>query len=360
MADKLHVPGAPQVIVPFSRPSSPGPRSPQVGWIGLGAMGYPMARNFVNKRPAHPAGNAPLLVWNRIVSKSQQLQKELGEANVHIAQNVGHIAVESDIIVTSLGSDEAVKLIYEQFVQALKDAPSKTRLFVETSTIYPTLAGELDKIISSIPHSHLITSPVFGAKPVAERGDLIIAMSGDYHSKREAAHLFVPAIGRKVIDLGENIEKAPTFKLLGNSLLLGAIEIISEAHTLGEKTGISSELVHEIMQDLLNPQALERFSDKIVRDEFDGTQGFSIDGGIKDASHIRRLSTQYNAPMPAIDVAHQHLITARALHQNNVQNGTAPFQVLDWLGLAAGTRLGAGIDPLDSKKHSKVVPEEED
>lgn len=31
--------------------------------------------------------------------------------------------------------------------------------------------------------------------------------------------------------------------------------------------------------------------------------------------HIRRLTTTFNSPMPCIDVAHQHLITARALHQ---------------------------------------------
>lgn len=69
------------------------------------------------------------------------------------------------------------------------------------------LAGELDGLISKNPHSHLITSPVFGAPPAADKAQLIIIMSGDYRSKKEVAHLLVPAIGRKVVDVGGNIEK---------------------------------------------------------------------------------------------------------------------------------------------------------
>jgi 3-hydroxyisobutyrate dehydrogenase-like beta-hydroxyacid dehydrogenase len=91
--------------------------------------------------------------------------------------------------------------------------------------IHPKVAGQLDKLISQISHCHLVTSPVFGAPTAADKADLIIAMSGDYRSKKEVAHLFVPAIGRKVYDLGGNLEKAPTFKLIGNSLILGCLEV---------------------------------------------------------------------------------------------------------------------------------------
>lgn len=67
--------------------------------------------------------------------------------------------------------------------------------------------GELDKLISSIPHSRLITCPVFGPPAAAEKSELVIIMSGDYRSKKEIAYLLVPAVGRKIIDLGGNVEK---------------------------------------------------------------------------------------------------------------------------------------------------------
>ena len=68
-------------------------------------------------------------------------------------------------------------------------------------------SGELDQLVSSIPHVRFITSPVFGNPAVADKAQLLIIMSGDYRSKKELAYLLVPAIGRKVIDLGENITK---------------------------------------------------------------------------------------------------------------------------------------------------------
>lgn len=86
-------------------------------------------------------------------------------------------------------------------------------------------------------------------------------MAGDYRSKKEAAYLLVPAVGRKVIDLGGNLEKgveillpvklfmrliralAPILKLIGNSLILGIIEVMSESITMGEKAGIGAPAV---------------------------------------------------------------------------------------------------------------------
>ena len=67
--------------------------------------------------------------------------------------------------------------------------------------------AELDSIISSIPHTHFITGPVFGPPSAAVKGDLILVLSGDYRSKKVVAHLSVPAMARKAMDLGGNIEK---------------------------------------------------------------------------------------------------------------------------------------------------------
>lgn len=67
--------------------------------------------------------------------------------------------------------------------------------------------GELDNLISSMPHARFITCPVFGAPAAAAKGLLIAVMSGDYRSKKEVAYLLVPAVARKIVDLGGNVEK---------------------------------------------------------------------------------------------------------------------------------------------------------
>ena len=68
-------------------------------------------------------------------------------------------------------------------------------------------SGELDNLISSVPHTRLITCPVFGPPAAAAKGALIAVMSGDYRSKKEVAYHLVPAVARKIIDLGGNVEK---------------------------------------------------------------------------------------------------------------------------------------------------------
>ena len=65
-------------------------------------------------------------------------------------------------------------------------------------------------------------------------------------------------------------------------------------------------------------------------------------------SHIRRLTSELNSPMPVIDIAHQHMLTARAGHISKVQQGTSKFEVLDWGALISGVRVSAGLSATGS------------
>ncbi|KAK7695111.1 hypothetical protein QCA50_002301 [Cerrena zonata] len=339
---------------PFSRPQSPH-NSLQIGFVGLGAMGYPMAKNLAKARPGHFS----LLVWNRTKSKAEQLVKEVGGDKVHIADDLAEVARDCDIIFTNLASDAVVKSVFLEFEAALKTAQfTRHKIFVETSTVFPSLAGELDTLISSTHHASLVMAPVFGRPHAAEAAQLLIVMAGDYRSKKEIAHILIPAVGRKVIDLGGNLEKAPTFKLIGNSLILGTLEVLAEVFTLGEKSGIPTSQVFGLIKELMPAPTIINYAEKMSHDLFDGTQGFAIDGGVKDSTHIRRLATELNSPMPALDTAHEHLLTARALHASKKARGQQVFETLDWSSLVAGARTSAGLDGFDSAKHSRVVPED--
>jgi hypothetical protein len=67
--------------------------------------------------------------------------------------------------------------------------------------------GEIDALITAIPHCHFVTGPVFGPPVMADKATLILVLSGDYRSKKEVAYTLVPAIARRVMDLGGNVEK---------------------------------------------------------------------------------------------------------------------------------------------------------
>lgn len=57
--------------------------------------------------------------------------------------------------------------------------------------------------------------------------------------------------------------------------------------------------------------------------------------------------------MPAVDIAHQHLLTARAIHEADRREGKETFDILDWSGIIAGTRVAAGLDGFDSSRVSR-------
>lgn len=99
--------------VPFSRPQSPH-HEVVVGFYGLGAMGYYMARNLAKKIPS------ALLVSNRSRSKAEQLLKELGPNKVKIIDDPADLARQADIIFTNLANDAVVKQAHEGFAAALK------------------------------------------------------------------------------------------------------------------------------------------------------------------------------------------------------------------------------------------------
>ncbi|KAJ7222861.1 NAD-P-binding protein [Mycena haematopus] len=378
--------------VPYSRPASPhgGSYPSQIGFVGLGAMGGLMAKNLANHRAAHVHASPPILVWNRSPAKAEGLLKELGAGKVRVAGTLEQVVTECDIVFTALANDETVKSVYERFVQTLKVGCAGELWALADATYGIAHAAREEQNIRRDehdlpnprrrtrpprllrPHCHLIASPVFGTPFVAAAAQLVIVMAGDYRSKKEVAYMLVPAVGKKVIDLGGNIEKASTFKLIGNSMILGTMEILAESYTLAEKSGIAPGEIHGLVKDIFPAPGIIRYSERMSTNHFDGTTGFSIEGGIKDASHIRRLTAVHNSPMPSIDIAHQHLITARAIHTAAVQagihtpnvqaakkaGGEDAVEVLDWSGMIAGTRVAAGLDAFGSSNVHGVVTED--
>ncbi|PPQ77044.1 hypothetical protein CVT25_014861 [Psilocybe cyanescens] len=334
-----------------SRPRSPKLFPPQIGCIGLGNIGFLMTRNLAMNAPKDDGPLPPIMIWNRTLSKAEKLIQLVGEEKCRIAKDPEQIARECDIIFVNLSNDDVVREIYSRLTISLThDPPVRHKIFVETSTIYPSLSAELDNMITDFPNAHLITCPVIGSPLVAEKSQLLLVMSGDYRSKQEVAYWLVPAVGKKVIDLGGDLQKALTFKLLGNSLILGNLEVLAEAFTFAQKSGIGEDHVESLIKEYFPAPSIVNYAKKMMGDHFDGSQGFSIDGGIKDATHIRRLTAKHNSPMPAIDVAHQNLLTARAHFARKKQEGQANWETLDWSGIIAGTRVSAGLFPFDQRK----------
>lgn len=144
--------------------------------------------------------------------------------------------------------------------------------------------GALERKASSIPHTFYLQSPVFGPPPVAADAKLVWVLSGDHNAKKAVTRFLVPSMGRKCIDVGSNVERASAFKLNGNMLILGIIEILAESMTLAEKTGVGADLLMEFVKEFLPAPSFIGYGSKIVGNNFAGETGFTVEGGLKDAN----------------------------------------------------------------------------
>lgn len=89
----------------------------QVGFFGLGNMGYHMARNLA--RHLDSIGSPPLIVFNRTKTVSEKFVSELG-AKAHVAKDLPSFALKCDILITNLASDAVVQDVYDQIAATLR------------------------------------------------------------------------------------------------------------------------------------------------------------------------------------------------------------------------------------------------
>lgn len=104
----------------------------------------------------------------------------------------------------------------ESLVQELLDSgiSLQGKTFVDCSTIHPDTAASVSESLCKAG-AVFVAAPVFGASPVAQAGRLIFAMAGPRTTVERLEPLVLDVMGRKVINMGEDVTKAPMLKVTG-------------------------------------------------------------------------------------------------------------------------------------------------
>ncbi|MGH3830710.1 MAG: NAD(P)-dependent oxidoreductase [Pseudonocardiaceae bacterium] len=285
-----------------------------IGFVGLGNMGLPIARNLAR------AGYR-LRVYNRTVSKAQPLL-ELG--GVSLAPTPAEVAEPGGIVLSMLADDHAV----EQATAGLADKLGAGGLHVSLSTIAPTTSTRLA--------SHgcgYVAAPVFGRPDRAEAGQLIVLSAGA-PGDRERARPLLEAIGSTVFELGADPASANAVKLAGNFLLMSAMEAIAEALAFAEKHGVPRALAAEVLTTTpVMANAYEGYGAAIVAGTF-SPPGFGLRLGRKDARLLLAAAGALEVPMPIANLVLDRFTTS-------VNKGRGD---LDWSALAIEVFQSAGLD----------------
>lgn len=269
-----------------------------IGFIGLGNMGHAMAKNLID-------AGYHLQVYNRTASKIN----ELDQASVTACKTPAEAAANVSVVITMLSEDEIVKATVTGPDGILKTM-QKNAVHVSMSTIAPDTSEELARIHSTAG-SHYIASPVFGRPEAAAAKKLWVCLSGD-KSAKEIARPVVECLGQGVIDFGEKVGGANVVKVAGNFMILASLEMMAEAFTLAEKSGLDRAQVAEFFgSTIFNAPIYQNYGKLIANKQYEPV-GFKAKLGYKDARLALKLSQATQTPMPLATLAHNRLMTAIA------------------------------------------------
>lgn len=194
----------------------------QLGWIGLGHMGVPMAKRLLD-------GGHGLTVYNRTYEKTAPLT-ERGATAVKEAQDVVR---QSDIVFVMLADGPAVASVLESVTD---DLTGKT--IVNLSTISPEETKKMARLVEERDGIYL-ESPVSGSVSVAESGQLVLLAGGDADVVT-ACQPYLDLLGKETIHFGSH-GSGSAAKLAINLLLAVVGQGVAETLLLGEGAGLEKE-----------------------------------------------------------------------------------------------------------------------
>ena len=191
----------------------------KIGFIGLGAMGFPMAR--------HLAKEHEVIVWNRTREKAERHAREHGSK---LAEDITEIA-SAEIIITMLPTSREVDEIVDKLFSSL----TKETLWIDATSGDPNVSRKTAVRLGT-RGVHFVDAPVTGATVGAENATLTIMIGGapeDFERAKEVLRLN----GKTIIHVGA-VGSGHAIKVLTNSIMGATVWITSECLLLAKELGI--------------------------------------------------------------------------------------------------------------------------
>ncbi|MCA6066372.1 NAD(P)-dependent oxidoreductase [Chryseobacterium sp. RG1] len=234
----------------------------KIGFIGLGNMGHPMAKNL------EKAG-FELAVFNRTIAKAEDFKEKSIVYN-----SVSEVVKNSDVIFTMLTNDTAVKAVYEEVLS--QNITGK--LFVDMSTISPEATNEISSAVK-IKEAGFIDAPVAGSTKPAADGTLIIMVGGE-EKDLTRAEPYLQKLGKTIKHLGEN-GKGIAAKLSVNYFISTIYQGLAETILFSDKLGIERKDMLEIINESASGSGATKVKTPLlIEDNYD--PAFALDLMLKD------------------------------------------------------------------------------
>ncbi len=267
----------------------------KVGFIGLGIMGKPMAKNLIQ-------AGYELVVHNRSPEKADELAREGATA----AESPKEVAGQSDIIISMLPDSLDVREALAGEGGVLEGI-EEGALVVDMSTISPVVTEELAAAVGEKGAS-MLDAPVSGGDVGAIEGTLSIMIGGSEEDFERARPLF-EVMGKTVTHVGPTGAGQVT-KACNQIVVALTIEAVSEALVLGSKGGVAPEKVLDVLAGgLAGNKVMEVKREKFLSRTFD--PGFRAELHHKDLGIALAAGREYGVALPVTAIVDQMLLSMK-------------------------------------------------
>jgi 2-hydroxy-3-oxopropionate reductase len=268
-----------------------------VGFIGLGIMGRPMAKNLME-------AGYELVIHNRSPEKAEELAEE-GKATA--AGSPREVAEASDIVITMLPDSPDVEAVVAGEDGVLEDIRDGA-LLVDMSTISPVVTKELSEKVREQGAS-MLDAPVSGGDVGAIEGALSIMVGGTEEDFERARPLF-EVMGKVATHVGPT-GAGQVVKACNQIVVALTIEAVSEALVLGSKGGVAPEkLVEALSGGLAGSAVMEAKKEKFFSHDFE--PGFRLELHHKDLGIALAAGREYGVALPVTAIVDQMLEASKA------------------------------------------------
>jgi len=289
-----------------------------IGFIGLGAMGSPMAENLLK------AGHT-VTAYNRTRARADALAAIGAQVAAAPAD-----ACHGDVVITMLADDAAL--------EAVALGPGGILASVLSGSIHigmSTISVALSERLAEAHHragSVYIAAPVFGRPEAAAAAKLFVVAAGPSAAIARCRPVF-DAIGQKTYDVGERASAANVIKLCGNFMLAAMVEGLGEAIALVRKHGLDpAQFLDLITSSVFTAPAYKIYGSIIVREAYQPA-GFKVPLALKDLRLMLAAGEAASVPLPLASLVRDHAIAA-------IARGYAEW---DWSAVAKIAAENAGL-----------------
>jgi 3-hydroxyisobutyrate dehydrogenase/2-hydroxy-3-oxopropionate reductase len=268
-----------------------------IGFIGLGIMGYPMARNLAK-------GGKKVTVWSKNQTKVGRFVKETGAQS---ATNPKAVAEAVDLLFLCVGTTEMSSDVLTG-EQGVVQSGKKGLVVADCSTISPVGSRENGKRLEAAGIQHL-DAPCTGSKSGAEGGTLTFMVGGERSVFEKVKPVF-ELMGKKFYFCG-GPGMGLQAKLTQNLILANLMQAFNEGMVLATKGGVDPQVMFQILDNSAAKSGLvSGKAPKIFRRDF--STDFSTKWMHKDVSMALESGSRLGVPLPVTAVTQQMFQAAMA------------------------------------------------